>query len=60
VVLGGTIAATLIKFSLADCLYAIKLGAKQAFVDESANPHELVSKIKDLANKARKDGLLAL
>lgn len=60
VVLGGTIAATLIKFSLADCLYAIKLGSKQAFVDESANPRELVSKIKDLANKARKDGLLAL
>jgi chemotaxis protein MotA len=60
VVLGGTIAATLIKFSLADCLYAFKLGLKQAFVDESANPRELIERIKDLANKARKDGLLAL
>ena len=60
VVVGGTVAATLIKFSLADCLFAIKLGLKQAFVDESANPRELVEKIKDMANKARKDGLLAL
>ncbi len=60
VVIGGTIAATLIKFSLSDCLFAVKLGLKQAFVDESANPTELVERIKDLANKARKDGLLAL
>jgi chemotaxis protein MotA len=60
VVLGGTIAATLIKFSIADCLYALKLGVKQAFVDESTNPNDLVEQIKDMANKARKDGLLAL
>lgn len=60
VVLGGTTAATLIKFSLGDCLYAIKLGLKQAFVDESANPQDLIKRIKDLANKARRDGLLAL
>lgn len=60
VVLGGTIASTLIKFSLADCLFALKLGIKQAFVDESSDPRELVEQIKDMANKARKDGLLAL
>ncbi len=60
VVFGGTVAATLIKFSLADCLFAVKLGLKQAFVDESVNPRELVERIKELANKARKDGLLAL
>jgi len=60
VVIGGTVAATLAKFSLSDCIFAFKLGLKQAFVDESANPRELVERIKDLANKARKDGLLAL
>jgi chemotaxis protein MotA len=60
VVLGGTIAATLAKFSLADCIYAFKVGLRQAFVDESINPRELIEKIKDMASKARKDGLLAL
>jgi chemotaxis protein MotA len=60
VVLGGTIAATLAKFSLADCIYAFKVGLKQAFVDESVNPRELIEKIKEMASKARKDGLLAL
>jgi len=60
VVLGGTIAATLIKFSLADCLFALKQGLKQAFVDEAVDPRDLVDQIKDLAGKARKDGLLAL
>ena len=60
VVLGGTIAATLAKFSLADCIYAFKVGLRQAFVDESINPRDLIEKIKDMASKARKDGLLAL
>jgi len=60
VVLGGTIAATLAKFSLADCMYAFKVGLKQAFVDESINPRDLIERIKDMAGKARKDGLLAL
>ncbi|MDJ0927803.1 MAG: MotA/TolQ/ExbB proton channel family protein [Gammaproteobacteria bacterium] len=60
VVIGGTVAATLAKFSIGDCLYAFKSGLKQAFMDESAVPRELVERIKDLANKARKDGLLAL
>ena len=60
VVLGGTIAATLAKFSLADCIYAFKVGLRQAFVDESINPRELIEKIKEMASKARKDGLLAL
>jgi len=60
VVLGGTIAATLAKFSLADCIYAFKVGLKQAFVDESVNSRELIERIKDMASKARKDGLLAL
>jgi len=60
VVFGGTIAATLIKFSLSDCLYALTVGMKQAFVNQSSNPQELIEQIKSMANKARKDGLLAL
>ena len=60
VVIGGTAAATFIKFSVSDCLFALKQGLKQAFVDEAVDPRELVVQIKDLAGKARKDGLLAL
>ncbi|MDP6673990.1 MAG: MotA/TolQ/ExbB proton channel family protein [Gammaproteobacteria bacterium] len=60
VVLGGTIAATMIKFSLSDCIYAFKIGLKQAFIDQSVDPEQLIEQIKDMANKARKDGLLAL
>jgi chemotaxis protein MotA len=60
VVFGGTIAATLIKFSLSDCLFALTVGMKQAFVNDSSNQQEVVEQIKQMANKARKDGLLAL
>ena len=60
VVLGGTTAAIVIRFSLADCLFAIKLGVKQSFFDESENPRELVERIKEMASKVRKDGLLSL
>jgi chemotaxis protein MotA len=60
IVIGGTLAATLMKFSMADCLFAFKLGLKQAFFDEGSNPRELVEQVKELANLARRDGLLAL
>lgn len=60
VVVGGTAAATFMKFSMADCIYALKTGVGMAFKDESTNPTELMEKIKHMANLARKDGLLAL
>jgi len=60
VVVGGTAAATFMKFPLADCLFALKSGVSMAFKDTMQNPTELVERIKELANRARKDGLLAL
>lgn len=60
VVVGGTAAATLMKFPMADCIYALRSGVGMAFKDDMPNPTELVERIKDLANRARKDGLLAL
>ncbi|MBT8441747.1 MAG: MotA/TolQ/ExbB proton channel family protein, partial [Gammaproteobacteria bacterium] len=60
VVVGGTAAATFMKFPMADCIYALKTGVGMAFKDDMQNPSELVERIKDLANRARKDGLLAL
>ena len=60
VVCGGTAAATFMKFPMADCIYALKTGVGMAFKDDMPNPTELVDRIKDLANRARKDGLRAL
>ncbi len=60
VVFAGTAAATLIKFSLSDCIYALKRGVGMAFFDTGSNPRELVEQIKTLADKARKEGLLVL
>lgn len=60
VVVGGTAAATFMKFPMADCIYALKTGFSMAFKDEMTNTTELMDKIKHMANLARKDGLLAL
>ncbi|MCK6369880.1 MAG: MotA/TolQ/ExbB proton channel family protein [Gammaproteobacteria bacterium] len=60
IVLGGTMAVTLMKFSIADCLFALRLGLRQAFFDDAINSRELVERIKALATRARRDGLLAL
>ncbi len=59
IVIGGTIAATLINQRLPVVIGAIKVGM-QAFFDRSSPKAELVPLIIDLAAKARKEGLVAL
>ncbi len=59
IVLGGTFMATLVKFPLATTLGAFKVAVK-AFFHKSEKPDELIKNGVELANIARKGGLLAL
>ena len=59
VVIGGTIAATLIMQKLPVVLGAFKV-AMNAFFDKAEPPRQIINQIVDLAGKARKGGMLAL
>ncbi len=59
IVIGGTIAATLIKFPLKQCFNSVKV-AVNAFQHERTHPHELIRIANDMANIARKNGVIAL
>ncbi|MDP6804364.1 MAG: MotA/TolQ/ExbB proton channel family protein [Rhodospirillales bacterium] len=60
IVLGGTFAATLIKFPISTVFSAFKLGLTAAFVNEKSNPRSLIELAVSLAEKTRAGGLLAL
>lgn len=59
IVLGGTVAATLISFPLKKVVTSIKV-AKHAFSDKRIDENSIIKEIINLANIARKEGLLAL
>ncbi len=59
VVGGGTIGAVLMQFSVSQFLGAMKVGMKALF-NKLSSPKELIEITIDLANTARKGGLLAL
>lgn len=59
IVVGGTIAATLISFPLNKVIASIKV-VKNAFMDKKSEQVEIIREIIKLANIARKEGLLAL
>ncbi len=59
VVIGGTIAATLIMQKLPVVLGAFKV-AMNAFFDKTESPKQIITQIVELAGKARKGGMLAL
>ncbi|MGB0669995.1 MAG: MotA/TolQ/ExbB proton channel family protein [Rhodospirillales bacterium] len=60
IVLGGTFAATLVKFPMANVLIAFTVGIKAAFVNEREGPRDLIHMALQLTKRARKAGLLAL
>ena len=60
IVVGGTFAATLIKFPLSGMFIAFTVGIKAAFVSEHDNPRELIDLAIRLTKRARKSGLLSL
>lgn len=59
IVLGGTIAATLIKYSIADLVNTVSVVMK-TFIFKISSPVDLVDRIKEMADVARREGLLAL
>lgn len=59
IVLGGTFAVVMIKFSLKHFFGAFKV-AVRAFIFKLESPDELITQIVELANIARKEGMLAL
>ncbi|QBQ54878.1 flagellar motor protein PomA [Nitrosococcus wardiae] len=59
IVLGGTTAVVLMKFSLSQFLGSFKVAMK-AFVYKADKPEEIIKQALEMANTARKDGLLAL
>ena len=60
IVLGGTFAATLIKFPIGDCFHAIVLAIKKAFWQEVDHPVELIKLANTLTETVRKQSLIAL
>ncbi len=59
IVMGGTFAAVLMKFSLGQFLGAMKV-ALRAFLYKAESPDELIEAMAQMAEKARKEGFLAL
>lgn len=60
VVFGGTIAATLVKFPLSDCIAALKVGGKIAFKNSADDPRSVYDIAIELAGIVRQKGLLGL
>lgn len=59
ITIGGTFAATLISYPLNKFLNSVKT-AKYIFQNKDLNPKQVIQKVIELANIARKEGLLAL
>jgi len=59
IVAGGTLAATLIKYSIADMTNTVSVILKAFFV-KVVSPVTIVDRIKEMAEIARREGLLAL
>lgn len=59
VVLGGTLCATMINYPLKDVINSIKV-AKNAFFAKTMTFGEVITNFVNYANKARKEGILAL
>lgn len=59
IVLGGTAGAVLINFPLRQVFGSLSV-VKKAFLHRPANPNRLIETLSSLANKARREGILAL
>ena len=59
IVVGGTLAVTLVKFPLGLTLSAFGIALK-AFIHKTQNPSQIIEQSIELANVARKEGLLGL
>ncbi|MEW5800589.1 MAG: flagellar motor protein [bacterium] len=59
ITVGGTIGVSLMHYPLGDVMSVIKV-VKHTFFQKKHDPQELIKKIIEMANMARKEGLLAL
>jgi len=59
IVVGGTIATAMIRFSMGDVINSIKV-AMNAFFTRMVKPRSIIEEIVNLANIARKNGLIVL
>jgi len=59
IVVGGTVGAVMVNYSLPTFILALK-SAKMAVFNHKSDPHDIIKKIAELSGVARKDGLLAL
>ncbi|WP_438971196.1 flagellar motor protein PomA [Methylophaga sp.] len=59
IVIGGTFAVVLMRFSLGQFIGSIKTATK-AFLNKSESPEEIIESVVELAGIARKEGLLSL
>lgn len=60
IVVGGGLAATLIRFPISNVASAFGLGARVAFTHRKTEPREMIEKISELADVVRKSGPLGL
>ena len=60
IVLGGTFAATMIKFPLSGVFIAMPVGFKAAFTNEKEGPRDFIEQAVSLCKRARKSGLPAI
>lgn len=59
-VIGGSAAATVLRFTLTDVVTALKTGISAALAHTRSTPRLLIDEITELARKARKEGLMGL
>jgi chemotaxis protein MotA len=59
IVIGGTFAVVLMRFTLGQFIGSLKTATK-AFLHKSESPEEIIERVVELAGIARKEGLLAL
>jgi chemotaxis protein MotA len=59
IVVGGTIAATFIKFKMSDVIGSINVAMK-AFLQKMENPEDIISEMVNFTRIAKKEGLIAL
>ena len=60
IVVGGATATTVLRFTLADVLVALKTGMSAALSQTRLTPRVLIDEIAELAQRARKEGLIGL
>jgi len=60
IVIGGTIAVTVLRFPLTGVLSSLVMGGKIAFTQKKTNPRDMIDEIARLSGLVRKSGPLAL